>query len=1112
MLTSVKNKLRRLLAMVISALLVISVVVPVEAKAQESPYDPITHLDEAYAYGYGGLLDLRLLHKFLTIGKDGRALTAAELRGVDQLWKTAVNNDQAAKTSNIDLGALELIYLNLGAISLPLVGEGGLLELVLNDASVGVLREYAHTPSATAAHGAAGVVSDSGGLEITQPGSGKNASINLLSLLNLRGSTLITEDIISAAALELGAVSAVATKPDTSALDENASVTCDPNLTLLDYNALKSRQIHSGDLSGDDEVLQEEDGRICSGYQVADAQVVVDAPGVGTLVSTLTTLLGGVESTLNVLLEGGGLLERLQELELPLLGAVLSLLGKVEAKVHLPVTEITDALIVDPLEDSTRLVSIDLSTGQISVDLKQLHAGNLNGLEPNSSLLTPAELAQITDAVTNLLTASKKEEPKGLNARLDKLLRGEEEQGGLYATEVKIDVCVLPLFGPCLVDTTISATLGGLLNPTVLEANTIAQYEAEPYKYYYVEGLLTLVPNRVIRLLGGIGTVVEGLLFGEGTGLLGGLLGDLQTQVVSPLLTTLTPVLEGVLDPIANIIINRQTLQEVEHGTVFTVSALEVNVLELGTQGELLHLPLATASVMAQPPVTMDFDVAKVGDGRNLYTDDYTYDLVCTLGEGENEREVVNKTGPEESIVYAATKVGDGFVYGQADPDEPPKLSLTGATGGLTEPIRISPGAQCTVTGTAPTLTTADPALRPTGTGDGARTPYTYFLDVDATTGVLISGSTPTDGLTALNPIPMTSSGSVSPNTDNVGNEWKNHSFTFTVPAGKDIHRVSIVHAYDIDTRVITLSKTTTGPAPEVQSYSFQYSLDGGDPWLPQSPDSPISVAHGGSFTIKDVPVLDLQSLNAEPPTQVPTEIMIRELVKSDSQHVRWELDGAALDPAYESDATFQYATTTFVAGPVELAETVPTPDKHVNVTNSYAEISVDKHIEGLFAPGSLNTTLLGTSQNEFDITYTVKNTGAVPLTEVSVYDSSLVDGPFTPQDITVDPDGRVNFPPIKSGLPVGESYTFTVTVTVPETFTRYDANEEEKEAQVVGTTIIGERTISATGEDTHGAMRLPDLAAMLPNTGATTLVWVLGLGLLVALAALANYIRSRRN
>ncbi|SJM51328.1 hypothetical protein FM102_04080 [Corynebacterium glutamicum] len=1110
MFTNLKKKLRRLLATIISALLVINVVMPVEAKAQtpESPYDPITHLENAYSYAYGGLLDLRLLYPFLTKGKGGPALDAAELQGVEQLWESIENNGLLPKGSTLDLRLLQLIYVNLGQLSIPLLGEDGLLEFVLTDTSVGVLREHAHAPYSTTAQGGVGVVSDSGSLEVTQPGEGANATVDLLSLLNLRTSDFITQTLIKEASLSLGAVSAVAKNAE---FDNAGQATCE-NATLFDYEALRGE-----DLDGNSAVLKKADETLCSGYQVADAMVVIDAPAVKNVYTALEALLTTTQTALNSSLGEGGVL----------VGLVDALLG-IKAEITLPVDDIIGDLVGTPLTSSDELVRIDLSTGTISINLKKLHSGNpdgLNSLDPNTSLITDTELAAITKAITNLLTAGANDEPNGLNARIDRLVRGEKDElgdytyrGGVYASEVSIEICQRGLIsGECvsLTKAVFTTKLGGLL--TGAEEGSRAEYDASPYDYYVAEGLLgTVVGLALAPLLGSAGTIINSLLFADGTGLLGGL----QSTVLSPLLNGLSPLLEWVLDPLASVIINRQTLREVAHGSVLTVSAVEVNVLGLGTEiGKLVHLPLATAAVMAQTPVTLDFDVAKVGDGRELHTGGYSYNLICRAEEEyipaeglDPEKRIIDVLSPTEPLSYPKDNIGSGFSFDFLTPEDTSKqLYLTGAQAGglgLTTPLRIMPGAECTVTIHEELL--PHQALRPTGEEQGTRTPYTYFLYTDGDIAFR-SGEVAEDGITTMDPIADFENGQVPTDIETVGEQWKTHSYTFVVPTGKDIHRVSIVHAYDIDTRDITLSKTTTGPAPEGQSYSFQYSLDEGNPWLPQSPDSPISVAHGGSFTIKDVPVLDLQSLNAEPPTQVSTEIKIRELVESDSQHVMWELDGATLNSEYESDGTVQYALTRFTAGPVADAAIVPTPDDMiVGVTNSYVEVSVDKHIDGLLSVPLSDTTLLPFGEDEMTIRYTVtttENPGSVTLSDPSL-NNDLFD---LPAGFNVGTDGTIHDCTLTAVAGEDNTYSceFTVTFSAPEAPFHYEAADAVVTATVTKT--IDGRTVTATATDQHGAMRLPNIFGQLPATGVTTLVWVMALGLIAALTALALYVRSRR-
>ncbi|MCS5480502.1 choice-of-anchor G family protein [Corynebacterium sp. YIM 101645] len=1071
-----KTKIRRTLATALSVFLVAGVVLPVQTNAQESPYDPATHLDNTYSYAYGGLLDLRLLNQWLTIGPNGDALSATDLRGVDQLWETVLDNDKNVAASSLDVEALELIYLNLGQISLPLLGQGGLLEFVLNDASVGTLREYAYVPSAAHAHGAAGVVSDSGGLELTQPGEGKSSSIDILSLLALGNSTVITENIIDTAALELGAISAVAINPDDSDFS-NYEVTCAHPLTATDI--------------GTDAAVAEV---VCHGYQVADAILVLDVPLIDTLMGDITSLFDGLNTTINDALGEdslfNSLLRTLTNLirAVPLVGLLVNLDLEVTAKV--PVNIVTD-LLNHELSDADGLVKIDLKNGLIKVDLKQLHTGNLNSLEANTNLLTPDNINAITASVLSLLTDDADTNKNGLMAHLESLLLGDRasQTGGLYETSVSIILKSSGLLGG-VGSLEISGTLSQLFN---------GGFTYEGTGLLYLVEILGAILN---PLTGGVGELLEEILFNGPTSVVSTLIGSATDAVLSQIVGILDPVLEEVLKPLANIIINRQFTTEETHGTVFTVSALEVNVGDLNTSGELVHLPLATASVMAQPPVKMDIDVAKIGDGRNLHTGGYAYDLLCTIGTEENRQEVLNKTG----LQYDGINLGEGFFL-EAD-----ELSLSGAVGGI-EPVRITPGAECTVTAISPKLNETHEALRPTGHEPGIRTPYTYFLDVDKTNGVRVSGETPADGPTAMHPIGMAEEGPVNVDTTTIGAEWKHRAFTFIVPPGEKTHKVNIVHAYDIDRRDIVLSKSVSGPAPGEENYNFEYSLDGGKTWLPHVTNSPISIPTDSSFTIKDVPVLNLEALNAEPSTQVPAQVMIRERLGTESQHVRWMLENSSLPSFYpqETDGAFKYATTTFAAGPVITPDVVPTPNQNLGITNFYAAIEVDKHIDGLL-DGIGETTLLPSGEGSMAISYTVKNIGAVELDAIKIYDPSLVNDLFTlPADITVGPGtGEVTGCTLVFG-PNGEDATcsFEVSFTNPEAPFHYEADTSEVTAEA--TTIIEGRTITATATDKHGAMRLSNILGQLPATGVTTLVSVLALGLIAALGALALYVRSRR-
>lgn len=201
--------------------------------------------------------------------------------------------------------------------------------------------------------------------------------------------------------------------------------------------------------------------------------------------------------------------------------------------------------------------------------------------------------------MTSLLTDGAAENPNGLNARLQNILEGSDKRGGLYGTEVQIQIRLL---GETL-GLDLRTTLGGLLNDDAEEAESEAEYNSDKYNYYLQETtgggiLLGLLLNEVRDLLGEVGNVVDGLLFGD-EGLVSELLGNLQEDALQPLLDSLDPLLVDVLTPLMGITVNRQ---ETVDG-LFKVSALEVDVLS----GTLL-LPIANSAAISLdesvPPTT----------------------------------------------------------------------------------------------------------------------------------------------------------------------------------------------------------------------------------------------------------------------------------------------------------------------------------------------------------------------------------------------------------------------------------------------------------------------------------------------------------------------------
>src|SRR5690606_8225087 len=153
------------------------------------------------------------------------------------------------------------------------------------------------------------------------PGEGKSASIDILSLLDLGNSTVITENIIDTAALEIGAISAVAMNPDDSEFP-SYDVTC-------------AFPLAATDISTDTTIPQV----VCHGYQVADAILVLDVPLIDTLMGNITSLVEGLNTTINDALDEdslfNSLLDTLTNLirAVPIVGLLVNLDLEVTAEV-----------------------------------------------------------------------------------------------------------------------------------------------------------------------------------------------------------------------------------------------------------------------------------------------------------------------------------------------------------------------------------------------------------------------------------------------------------------------------------------------------------------------------------------------------------------------------------------------------------------------------------------------------------------------------------------------------------------------------------------------------------------------------------------------------------
>ena len=515
------------------------------------------------------------------------------------------------------------------------------------------------------------------------------------------------------------------------------------------------------------------------------------------------------------------------------------------------------------------------------------------------------------------------------------------------------------------------------------------------------------------------------------------------------------------------------------------------------TTGTTPSLTITVTNTYDWTAVNVELGSAKLGTGRQVYTGDFTYTAVCTL----DGRQVVNQT-----LNVAATSVGDGFTL----VDE--QIRPTNAGSGNPIPFRVAPGALCTITLTSP-ATQPRAELAVTGDTVRNRTPYTYFLDHSDAVRVSAAGTT-SDGTT-----PMTTDG-VTVNADNriqvtddVRDEWKNHSFRFLVPDPEEstalpVHRVTAAHVYQLDTRDVTVAKLITPSGYTTDDFTFTYTCGpAGNP----TNAATVTAGEGDTFTIANVPV--------------NSECIINEQLGEDpaGPFVTWTTSNPATTRLQNLTATTPQGQTSaarFTVLPVADASVLDPDDGNwsLTATNTYAGLSLTKSIAGglVSEEGAtpLNTAVIPSGDRSMTITYQVTNTGGADLDKVAIFDPSLEGYTLsTPEGtpVTIRSDGTLDGMncDVDKPLPTGATITCQVVAQLPGdgTVTYRDS------ATALGyTQMIGERQLKAEDSDSFGAIRLSAVSFQLPDTGTTTLVGILGLGVIVSLGAFIGYLRNRND
>lgn len=318
----------------------------------------------------------------------GRVLTGSLLgRPLDPIAAidgiTVTNTDEiSVATSDADTNDVGedawTTDLNLAALSLLDLGAGVTLPFGTN---TGVYTQYGRATSDGVSVGASGAVTSTGGIASLEPPGSATPRLATLRLADVLDSVLpgvgMTSALLADLRVRVGAVGAIAE------LDS-----CD---------ALWAKEAPGSDLERD--------------YLVADLGLDVTSTVVTDIASAIRSALNGLESTLDGLdfvttTIPGTLTTALNSaLNLPLvrLGQIESLGVAIDVDLD-PVR----ALVAGPITDG--VVTLDLTTGRVSLDLDALFgeayasSDGLNGLAPNTSVLTPEVLSAATTRLGALLS------------------------------------------------------------------------------------------------------------------------------------------------------------------------------------------------------------------------------------------------------------------------------------------------------------------------------------------------------------------------------------------------------------------------------------------------------------------------------------------------------------------------------------------------------------------------------------------------------------------------------------------------------------------------------------------------------------------------------------
>ncbi|NYG98611.1 hypothetical protein BJ979_001237 [Schumannella luteola] len=449
----------------------------------------------------------------------GTFLSGSLVSAIDGALNTSATQNLGTTATQIDRHNLNASVLNGFNIALP-----GNLGIPVHLTNAGALSSYAKSDPDASSIGASGLVGNDGVIGVgTVPPSQVPGNLTF-DLHDILGAQLTGE--LADAHLDLGALSASASSTQGG-------------------TPVGKYEIAGGKLRLTSNTLKSLNGIVTP--RVSALQTTVQ----GQLTTGAGTLLTNTQNSLRGLLSVAG-----------------NLITTPAATNNSSITvDLTSVTLPQTLTTADGSVSINLTTGEISADLSKINGG-LNGLDPNTEVLSAAALQAISGSVLSLVGSAVDQ----LQANLVTAIRSA-------AVNLNVQLAVL---GSPAITVNVAAPLGQLLDgtfaPTAVKVNAVG---------------LTLSVGTVVGLLTG----TLGTLLTQTTASVGTAITALRPLLITPVTNTLQPVL-SLLNTVLSLRANVQSPSPAQAGRPFSETALQLRLLNFSAGGgDVLTLNLANGEV-----------------------------------------------------------------------------------------------------------------------------------------------------------------------------------------------------------------------------------------------------------------------------------------------------------------------------------------------------------------------------------------------------------------------------------------------------------------------------------------------------------------------------------